>query len=155
MVNMFCSKQIWSTWPHCHTENCRRGRYDATDITNINTLAAARVSQGSHTLQKTQGNGLSMVNQGNLGDLPSSSGNFWKTAKSQGILREWVYMADLSVPGKITWEISHSPIHQGLIFATYTYPWWIGEWPAYTQIMMFTFTLWKSLCYRPKMNWCH
>ena len=58
MVNIFCSKQIWSTWPHCNTENCRRGRYDATDITNINTLAAARVSQGSHTLQKTQGNGL-------------------------------------------------------------------------------------------------
>ena len=104
MVNMFCSKQIWSTWPHCNTENCRRGRYDATDITNINTLAAARVIQGSHTLQKTQGNGLSMVNQGNLGDLPSSSGNFWKTAKSQGILREWVYMADLKCSRQKHWR---------------------------------------------------
>ena len=38
-------------------------------------------------------------------------------------------------------------IHQGLISVIYIYPWWIGEWPAYTPIMAFIFTLWKSLCY--------
>ena len=38
-----------STWPHCNTVYCRWGRYDTTDITNINAIAAARVSQDSHT----------------------------------------------------------------------------------------------------------
>ena len=46
---------------------------------------------------------------------------------------------------KTTGKISYSPIHYGLMCVTYIYPWCIGEWPPYTQIMVFTFTLWKSL----------
>ena len=38
-----------SPWPHCNTVYCRWGRYDTTDITNINTIAAPRVCRGSHT----------------------------------------------------------------------------------------------------------
>ena len=60
-------------------------------------------------------------------------------------------------PGKTNGKISHSPIHQGLIYVTYIYPWWFGEWPTYTPIMVFIFTLWKSLCvmlcYGPKIDW--
>ena len=52
-----------------------------------------------------------------------------------------------TVSRQATGKISHSPIHQGLISVTYIYPWWIAEWPAYTPIMVFIFTLWKSLCY--------
>ena len=90
------------------------------------------------------------------GNLPSSAGNFWK----QRNLREfsgngygrfkccfWECYASQQFRGKTTGKISHSPIHQGLISLTYIYPWWIGEWPAYTPIMAFIFTLWKSLCY--------
>ena len=58
---------------------------------NINAIAAARVSQGSHTLQKTQGNGLSMENQGTLREFTKLPREFLKTAKSQGMA-----MADLS-----------------------------------------------------------
>ena len=36
-------------------------------------------------------------------------------------------------PGKKTEKISHSPIHQGLIYGTYIYQWWSDEWPVYTQ----------------------
>ena len=62
------------------------------------------------------------------------------------MLRSFPY-ASQQFRGKTTGKISHSPIHQGLIALTYIYPWWIGEWPAYTPIMAFIFTLWKSLCY--------
>ena len=62
------------------------------------------------------------------------------------MLRSFPY-ASQQFRGKTTGKISHSPIHQGLISLTYIYPWWIGEWPAYTPIMAFIFTLWKSLCY--------
>ena len=55
-----------STWPHCNTVYCRWGRYGATEITNTNAIAATRVSQGSHTLYKTQENGISMEKQANL-----------------------------------------------------------------------------------------
>ena len=79
-----------STWPRCNTVYCRWGRYDTTDITNLNEIAAARVSQESHTLKtETQGNGLSQgINQAPQGIFESSkiSGN------SQGMV-----MADLSV----------------------------------------------------------
>ena len=41
---------------------------------------------------------------------------------------------------------------QGLIYITYVYLWWISEWPVYTQMMVFTFTLWKSLFYVIDLN---
>ena len=107
------------------------------------------------------------------GNLPSSPGNFLK----QRNLREvsgngygrfkycfWecyvvFHMFCPQFPSKTTGKISHSPIHRGLIHVTYIYPWWIGEWPAYTPIMVFIFALWKSvcvmLCYGPKIDWCH
>ena len=116
---------------------------------------------------------FSMENQGNLRNLPSSPGNFWK----QRNLREFsgngygrfkccfwecyvvFHMFCPQFPGKTTGKISHAPIHQGFIYVTYIYPWWIGEWPAYTPIMVFIFPLWKSvcvmLCYWPKIDWCH
>ena len=137
----------------------------ADDITNINTIAAARVSQGSHTLQKTQGNGLYMVNQGNLGGFTKLLREFWKqqnlrelSGNGYGCIWECYVVFHMfcpQFPSKTTGKVSNSPIHQGLIFATYIYPWGIGDWPAYTQIMVFTFTLWKSSCYGPKINWCH
>ena len=67
------------------------------DITNINAIAAARVSQGSHTLWK-QGNDLSWENQGNLREFTKLPREFFKTAKSQGMA-----MADLSAAsGNVT-----------------------------------------------------
>ena len=58
----------------------------------------------------------------------------------------YVYMFCPQSPGKTTGKISHSPIHQGLIYITYIYPWWFGEWPTYTPIMVLIFTSLKSLC---------
>ena len=58
-----------SMWPHCDAVYCRWGRYDTTDIPNINAIAAARLTQDSHThthTRKLRENGLSMENQANL-----------------------------------------------------------------------------------------
>ena len=80
-----------SKWPHCNTVYCQWGRYGTTEITNTNAIAATRVSQGSHTLYKTQGNGLSMEKQGNLREITKQLGEFLTIAKSQAILREWLW----------------------------------------------------------------
>ena len=92
------------------------------------------------------------------GNLPSSPGNFWK----QRNLREFsgngygrfkccfweCYVVFHVLPNSFEAKpTGKMVIHQGLISVTYIYPWWIGEWPAYTPIMAFIFTLWKSLCY--------
>ena len=153
MVNMLLSETTLpfaypcrSTWPHCNTVYCRWGRYGTTEITNTNSIAATRVSQGSHTLYKNQGNGLSVEKQGNFREFTKQLREILKIAKSQAILREWLWqilvllltilrsffhMFCLLFPDKTSGKISHSLIHQGLIYVTYIYPWWIGEWPAY------------------------
>ena len=76
-----------SKWPHCNTGYCRWGRYGTTEITNTNAIAATSVSQGSHTLYKTQGNGLSVEKQGNLREITKQLREFLTIAKSQAILR--------------------------------------------------------------------
>ena len=80
-----------STWPHCNTVYCRWGRYNTTEITNTKVIAATRVSQDSHTLYKTKVNGLSMEKQGNLRKFTKQLREFLKIAKSQAILREWLW----------------------------------------------------------------
>ena len=123
------------------------------DISNINAVTTPRVSDGSHTLRKLR----EMAFPWKIREI---SGNFWK----QRNLREfsgngygrfkccfWECYVVFHIfcpqfPGETTGKISHSTIHQWLTYATYIYPWWIGEWPAYTPKMVFTFTLWKSLC---------
>ena len=80
-----------SMWPHCNTVYCRWGRYGTTDITNTNATATTRVSQGSHTFHKTQGNGLSIEKQGNLREFTKHPREFFRIAKSQDILREWLW----------------------------------------------------------------
>ena len=109
-----------STWPRCNTVYCRWGRYDTTDITNINAITAARVSQGSHTLKKTQGNGLSKENQGNLREFTKLLREFLKTAKFSGngygrfkcCFWECYVVLHMFCPqfsSKTTGKISHSP----------------------------------------------
>ena len=133
-----------STWPHSNTIYCRRGRCDTTDITNINAIAAARVSQGSNTHSRSREMAFPWKIREISGNLPSSPGNFWK----QRNLREfsgngygrfkccfWEFYVDFHMfcpqsPGKTAGNISHSPIHQGLIYVAYIYPWWFGEWPT-------------------------
>ena len=74
-----------STWPRCNTVYCRWGRYDTTDITNLNAIAAARVNQGSHTLKtETQGNGLFMENQGNLRGINQAPQGIFENSKISG-----------------------------------------------------------------------
>ena len=108
-----------STWPRCNTVYCRWVREMA----------------------------LSWKTREISGNLPSSSGNFWK----QQNLREFsgngygrfkccfwecyivLHLFCSQFPGKTTGKISQSPIHQGFIYVTYIYPWWIGERPVYTQ----------------------
>ena len=122
-----------SRWPHCNTVYSQWGRYDTTDITNINAIAAARVPTQSRKLRE-------MAFQWKIreisGNLPSSPGNFWKLQN----LREFTgngycrfkccfwecyvvfHMFCPQFSGKTTGKISHSPIHQGLIYVTYIYP---------------------------------
>ena len=129
------------TWPHCNTIYCRWGRCDTTDITNINAIAATRVSQGS---QHSRGREMSFPWKIReiSGNLPSSPWNFWK----EGNLREFsgngygrfkccfwecyvvFHMFCPQFPGKTTGKISHSPIHQGLIYVTYLpiVNWWMA-----------------------------
>ena len=59
------------------------------------------------------------------------------------MLRSYSYV--LPSVSKTTGKITHSPIHHGLMYVTYIYPWLNGEWPPYTQIIVSTFILWKSL----------
>ena len=62
-----------STWPHCNTVYCQWGRYDTTDITNINAIAAARVSPG-----KLREMAFPWKIRELSGNLPNSSWNFLK-----------------------------------------------------------------------------
>ena len=85
-----------SMWPRCNTVYCQWGRYDTTDIINLNAIAADRVNQGSHTLKtETEGNGLFGENQGNLMEFTKILREFLKTAKSQGIPREWLWQIEV------------------------------------------------------------
>ena len=59
-------------------------------IINTNAIAATRVSQGSHALYKTQGNCLSMEKQKNLRWFTKHLREFFKIAKSQAILIDWL-----------------------------------------------------------------
>ena len=63
------------------------------DITNTN---ATRVSQGSHTLYKTQGNGLSVEKQGNIREFTKHLREFLKIAKLVSGNSQGMAMADLS-----------------------------------------------------------
>ena len=112
-----------STWPHCNTVYCRWGRHNTTDTTNINAIAAARVSQGSHTLRKLR----EMAFPWKIGEiswnLPSSSENFWKQQNLRDFPENgygrlkccfWEYYVVFQMfcrqfPGKTTAKISHSP----------------------------------------------
>ena len=60
-------------------------------LINANAIAATRVSQGSHTLYKTQGNILYIEKLGNLREFTKQLREFLKIAKSQAILREWLW----------------------------------------------------------------
>ena len=129
-----------STWPHCNTVYCRWGRHDTTDITNINAIAAPRVSQGSHTLRKLREMAFPWKIGEISGNLPSSSGHFWKqqnlrefSGNGYGKFKSWFWecyvvfhMFCPQFPGKTTGKISHSLIHQGLIYVTYMVNWWMA-----------------------------
>ena len=150
-----------STWPHCcNTIHCRWGRCDTTNITNINAIAAARVPTHCRKLREMA---FPWKIREISGNLSSSPGNFWKQRNlwdfsGNGYDRFkccfWecyvvFYMLCSLFPGKTTGKISHAPIHPRLIYVTYIYPWWIGEWPAYTPIMVFI-SLYENLyvlCY--------
>ena len=132
-----------STWPRCNTVYCRWGRYGTTEITNTNAIAATRVSQGSHTLYRTQGNGLSMENQGNIREFTKQLREFFENSKISGN-SQWMAMGDLSAssdnvmyffhmfclqfPDKTTGKIGHSLIYQGLIYVAYIpmVNWWMS-----------------------------
>ena len=74
-----------ATWPHCKFVYCRWGRYGTTEITNTNAIAATRVSQGSHTLYKDQGNGrLSIEKQGNLREFTKQHKGIFENSKISG-----------------------------------------------------------------------
>ena len=107
-----------STWPHCNTVYCRWGRHDTTDITNINAIAASKVSQGSHTLRKLREMAFPWKIGEIAGNLPSSSGNFWKqqnlkefSGNGNGKFKCWFWecyvvfhMFCPQFPGKTFWK---------------------------------------------------
>ena len=131
-----------STWSHCNTIYCRWGRYDTSNITNINAIAAARVPTHSRKLREMAFPWKIWEISGNL---PCFSGNFWKQRNIKEFSGNgygrfkccfWecyvvFHMFCPQFPGKTTGKISHSLIHQRLVYATYIYPWWIIEWLAY------------------------
>ena len=92
--------KIWnntvnSLWPPDATWQHRSGSVMVWQDQAI-TWTSAEFSQGSHALWKTQGNGLSMENQGNLREFANLHREFEKTkisGNSQGILA----FADLSI----------------------------------------------------------
>ena len=137
---------------------------------NINAIAAARVNQGSHTFQKNSGKWPFHGKSGNSRGIYQAPQGIFENSEISGngngrfkccFCECYVYfpMFCPQFPGKTTGKINHWPIRQWLIYVTYDYPWWIGEWPAYTLRMVFIFTLWKSLCamlcYGPNIYWCH
>ena len=140
-----------STCPHCNTVYCWRGHYDITDITHINAMAAARVSQGYHTLENSGNLAFPWKIREISGNLPSSSRNFLKTAISQEILREWLWHIQvlllimlccfaLSFQAKSLGK-NHSPrVDISNIYLPMV-NWWMAWLHKKT---VFTFTLWNG-----------